>query len=144
MTSAMKERREFELGVLRMLITSLNNRVIEKRGEGRDDVLTDGEVQDVLRKEAKKRKEAAALYAQGGRPELEQIEKRESEFIEKYLPAHLGEAEITATVKKILAGGEKEFGGIMKAVMAELKGRADGRLVTDIIKKLLDGNSAAQ
>lgn len=137
MKTAMKERREFDLGVLRMLLTALNNRIIDKRGGGGSDVLTDDEVLDILRKEAKKRKEASALYAQGGRPELEQAEKRESEFIENFLPAQLGEAEVASTVKKVIADGKKEFGEVMKEVMKELTGKADGHLVTEVIKKLL-------
>ena len=144
MKSAMKERREFDLGVLRMLLTVLNNRIIEKRGSGGSDALSDLEVLEVLRKEAKKRKEASALYAQGGRPELEQAEKRESEFIEKYLPAQLGEAEVTAAVKKVIAHGKHEFGEVMKEVMKELTGKADGRLVTEVIKKNLGDGKTAQ
>jgi len=142
MTGAMKERREFDLGVLRMLITALNNRLKEKRGEGKGEGLSDDDVLEVLRKEAKKRKEASELYAKGGRPELEQSEKLESEFIEKYLPAQLGEAEIAAVVKKVIVSGKKDFGEIMKEVMKELKGKADGRLITEIIKKLLASESA--
>ena len=139
MKNAMKERREFDLSVLRLLVTALNNRIIERRGEGSGEVLSEEEVLEVLRKEAKKRKEASALYAQGGRPELEQAEKRECEFIELYLPAQLGETEVTAAVKKIMAGEKKEFGEVMKEAMKELKGKADGRLVTEVIKKLLAG-----
>lgn len=136
LTTAMKERREFDTGVLRMLITAIGNKVIEKRGKTGEEVLTEDEVLDVLRREAKKRKEAAALYAQGGRPELEQTEKKESEFIEKYLPSQMGEDEIEAVVKKILSGGAKGFSEIMKMAMQELKGKADGRVVQDVIKRL--------
>ena len=132
-----RSEREFDMGVLRMLITVIGNKVIEKRGKTGEEVLTEEEVLDVLRREAKKRKEAAVLYAQGGRPELEQREKQESEFIEKYLPKQLGEAEVEAVVKKVLASGAKEFGEIMKGTMQELKGKVDGRMVQDVIKRLM-------
>jgi hypothetical protein len=134
--TAMKERREFDLGVLRMVITALNNRMIEKRGKEGVDTLSEEEVSGVLQKEAKKRKEAAVLYAQGGRPELEATEIREAEFIGNYLPKQMSEDEVETIVKKVLASDEKDFGKIMGAVMKEVKGRADGNMVGTIIKRL--------
>ncbi len=142
--SAMKEKREFDLGVLRMLSASLKNREIEKRSSGQAPVLTDEDALQILSKEAKKRRDAANLYETGGREELRAREIKEAEFIEKYLPAKLSQEEIELTVKKVidheksqgdLAAGD--FGSIMKKAMSELKGQADGKAVGEIVKKLL-------
>ena len=141
--TALKEKRSFELGVLRMLIAALKNREIEKRGTGQSPTLTDEDVLSVLAKEVKKRREAAAVYATGLRRELQEKEIKEAKFIEKYLPTQMSEAEIEAVVKKVIdalpaqAGGATDFGTAMKQSMAELKNKADGKKVGEMVKKLL-------
>ena len=135
--AALKERHEFELGVLRMLSAALHNREIEKRTSGQAPTLTDQDVLEVLTREAKKRREAAALYAKGGRPELEAKELKEVEIIQKYLPAQISPEEIEAVVKKVIAAGANDFGSAMQEAMKELKGKADGKAVGEAVKKLL-------
>ncbi len=127
------------LSVLRMLISAVNNRKIEKRAKiGVEAELTDEEVLEVVAKEAKKRKEAIELFNKGDRGDLAAGEKAELEILAAYLPEQMGEAEIKKTVGRIVAAsGAKEFGPAMKEVMKELKGKADSALITKALKEIL-------
>jgi uncharacterized protein len=126
------------VGTLRFLIAQCQNRAIEKRTAGKDPVLTDEDVLDVLGRERKKCAEAIALYAQGGRADLADKERRELSILEAYLPAQLGRDEIVKVVQPLIAGGAKEFPALMKAAMGTLKGKADGALVSQVIRELLE------
>lgn len=137
---AMKAGDAFSLSVLRMVIAALNNKSIEKRGRGLDAELTDEEALTLLGQEAKRRVAAAAVYAHGGRADRAEQEQKEAAFIQKYLPAHISKEEITRIVETIISaararGGDVSFASIIKETMKELKGRADGKLVGDIIKE---------
>ncbi len=136
MKEALKEGAVFRLGTLRMVSSAIHNLEIEKRARVTEG-LTDEEVMNVLRKEAKKRKEAADIYGSANRNDLKEKEIRELEIIQSYLPAELGRSEIEDIVKVVLASGEKEFGKIMKKVMSEVGGRAEGGRVSELIKKNL-------
>ena len=135
--AALKEKREFELSVLRMLSAALKNKEIEKRSSGQAPTLTEQDVIDVLTREAKKRREAAALFTTGNRAELAEKELKEVEIIQKYLPAQLSVEEIESVVKKAIEEGATDFASAMKATMVELKGKADGKIVGEAVKKLL-------
>ena len=141
LTSALKAGDSFQVGVLRMLSASLHNRSIEKKGKGQDAELTDDEVQEVLAREVKKRKEAAEIYEKGGRPDLGSKEKQEFILIKAYLPEEMGSEEIEKVVEGVLAQmgsvTQKEFGKVMGEVMKQLKGRADASIVSTILKKKL-------
>lgn len=116
---------------LRFLTAQVTNRQIEK---GKDNPLTDDEVADVLRKEAKKRREAADLFRQGGNPEAAAKEEQELKIIQDYLPAAPTEEDVRKVVAELKAGGAKEFPVLMKEAMARLKG-AEGSTVAKIIKE---------
>ena len=133
---AMKTKEANRLGLLRMLNASLKNKAIEK---GKDAILSDEEAMQVLNKEAKKRKEAIDLFEKGGRPELAAKEKNELTLIEGYLPKQMSKEETQAMVEKVLAGlaDKSNAGLVMKAVMQELKGKADGKLISEIVKEKL-------
>lgn len=95
---------------------------------------------DVISKEVKKREEAIEMYRQGGRENLAHKEEEELKILKEYLPAQMREEEIRKTVVQIIeklgATGEKDFGRVMREVMAELKGKADG----NIVKKAVEEN----
>ena len=137
--TAMKAGKEFEAGVLRFLLSSLHNKEIEKKGKGLEPTLSDEEVIEVLSREAKKRKEAIEIYIKGGRNDLVEKETKELEIIKQYLPEQLSEEEIekivVATIEKIGAKDIKDLGRVMGEVMKELKGKADAKLVSEIVKK---------
>ena len=134
---ALKAKDEKKSGILRMIISALRNKEIEKKGAGKEPVLTEEEVLDLVKKEAKKRKEAIALYEQGGRPELAATEKSELELIQTYLPAEMSREEIEKIILEIKNSGVSEFNVLIKEAMARLKGQADGKLVAEIVKSVL-------
>ncbi len=131
---AMKAHEAERVTTLRFLVAQLNNRQIEKRGKGDDSALTDDETIDVLRKEVKKRREAADLFRKGGNMDSAESEERELAVILTYLPPVPTEEEIKKVVAEVKAQGIAEFPQIMKEAMARLKG-ADGAVVAKIIKE---------
>ncbi len=134
---ALKAKDEKKSGVLRMIISVLRNKEIEKKGAGKDSVLTEEEVLELVKREGKKRKEAIVLYEQGGRADLADGEKAELEIIKGYLPAELSREEIEKVVLEIKNTGVTEFNVLIKEAMARLKGQADGKLVSEVVKSIL-------
>lgn len=134
---AMKEGNSFKVGTLRMVVSSIKNREIEKRAKS-PDPLTEEEIMEVLRREVKKRRESIEIYGNAGRGDLREKEELELKVIQSYLPAELTEEEVERIVTEVVSGGERELGKIMKAVKEKIGGRADGKLVSEIIKKHLE------
>jgi len=137
----MKTGDSFRIDTLRMLNAALHNREIEKRGVGKNAELSDGDVIEVLSREAKKRKEAAEAFRKGSRQDLVDKELRELAIITAYLPAQLSEKELRVIVQKAI--GEigvtdaKDFGRVMGRLAKELKGRADGATLAALVKERL-------
>lgn len=135
---AFKEKKELAVLVLRQIKTALTNVEIAKNRQA----LTEPEVIKVLRSEVKRRKDSAALYSQGGRPELAQKENKEIEIIAKYLPAEIGEDAIRQKIAEIIgqtgALGLPDTGKVMGAVMKALAGQADGNVVSRLVKEELE------
>lgn len=137
---ALKNKNAARLSVLRLVKTALTNKEKEK-GE----VPSDEAVLQILKQEAKKRNEAAALYDESGKPDLAQKERQELELIKAYLPAELTDEAITKTIEEVLAsakatageGKQAEFGQVMGQAMGRLKGQADGGRVAELVKKSL-------
>lgn len=135
MKTAMKAGDKVRLGTVRMLMSELKNARIAKGG-----ALTEAEEQKVLVSYAKKRKESIETYREGGRQDLVDKEQAEYDITMSYLPEQLGEEEIRALIQKHIDasdGGKQAFGQIMKAVMAEVGGQADGKTVSAMLKKML-------
>lgn len=134
---AMKEKNENLLSVLRMIKAALKNKEIELQKP-----LEEADVIGVLTKEAKKRKESALAFGQGGRPELAEKEKKEYEILNAYLPAQLGEEKIkkivTETIAEIGAASLSSMGKVIGAVVSKTKGQADGAIVSKIVKEELN------
>jgi len=137
--SAMKEGDTMRRDTLRMVDSMIKNSEIEKKK--REEGLSDGEVQEVISRAIKQRKDAATQYESGGRMELARKEKKEAEILLAYMPSQLSEEEIRAKVKEIIAktGAETkaEIGKVMGAAMGKLKGQADGQLVKKIVEEEL-------
>jgi len=133
MKKAMLARDSERLGVLRFIISDIKNREIDAKHE-----LSDEEVLELLRRETKRRNEAVIQYTQGGRVDIVETEKKELAIIEAYLPALMGRTAVEAAVQKVLATlPSKDFGQVMRAVMQELKGQADGKMVSEVVKNSL-------
>lgn len=140
---AMKEKHAERTGVLRMMKAAIKSREIEKRAP-----LTDSEVQQVLTTMVKQRHESVEQFTKGGRKDLAEKETWEIGVIEQYLPKAASESEIRAIVNGVVtdlvaAGGEQgpaSLGVTIKAVQAkiqELGLRADGRMVSELVKARL-------
>jgi uncharacterized protein YqeY len=131
--AAMKAGQKERVGTLRLVLSELQKDA--KEGPG-DEVA-------VLRRERKRRLEAAAAFREGGRPELAESEEAEARIIEAYLPAELSDDELRAIVAAAVAetGAQspKDMGAVMKAAMARAQGRADGRRVSALAQEALRG-----
>lgn len=121
---------------LRLLRAALKNAAIAK---GRP--LDDSDVESELRHQAKMRRDSIDQYGKGGRADLVAAETAELEVIEAYLPEPMSESEIEAAARaaiaRVGATGPSDMGAVMRAVMSELGGRADGRIVRDVVTRLL-------
>lgn len=131
---AMQQKQAEKVAALRLLVAALKNAQIEK-----NDKLSEAEEIGVLSKEAKKRQEAAEIYKREEREDLAKKEEAELKVIKEYLPQQMSQAELKEVIKQMKTSGElgDDFGGAMKAVMAKLKGKADGKLVAQMVKEEL-------
>jgi uncharacterized protein YqeY len=140
MVAAMKAKEEIRLRVLRGLITSFTNELTATKRTPQDS-LEDDEVIGLIRRALKQRKEAAAQYRDGGRSDLAENEEEEASVLEAYLPQMMSKEEIADVVaKKKEALGvtdKRDMGKLMGAVMGELKGKADGGDVKDVVAEAL-------
>ncbi|WP_309649734.1 GatB/YqeY domain-containing protein [Nocardioides sp.] len=140
LTASIKSRDEVRSSTLRMVLTAITNAEVAGK-EARE--LTDEDIIGVLSSEAKKRREAATAFADGGRTEMAAKERAESEVIADYLPAALSEEEVagivTAAIEQVGAAGEgmKAMGKVMGLVTPQVKGRADGGAVAAEVRRQL-------
>ncbi len=133
---AMKTKNDFERDALRTLNAALKQVEVDNRIEMTDDV-----VLPLLQKEMKKRADAVELYQKGGRDDLAQIERKESELIARYLPSQLTddglEAEISQIIAQTGASGVKDLGVVMKAAKERIGASADAKRISECVKRLL-------
>jgi len=136
--SAMIGKKEVELMNLRMLSAALKNRRIEI---GKDAVLTDENVIEVIQSEIKKRKDSAESYLAGNRADLAEKEQAEIVILSKYMPEQISAEELEKitqeTITQLGAVDMKDFGKVMGVVMGKVKGKADGGQVNVVLKRLL-------
>ncbi len=139
---AMKSGDKLRLETLRSLRAVLMEKEIEKRGPDFNGLKPEDELAAVSTA-AKKRRESIEQFEKGGREDLAQQERSELRVIEEYLPAQMSVEEVKVHVMGVIASagaeGPKDFGKVMPIVMKELKGKADGRVVREIVKELLGG-----
>ena len=125
------------LSTLRMLKSAVEYAKIEKKQEA----LPDADVVAVIKKQVKQRQDSIESFDKGGRADLADKEKAELAILKSYLPAELAETELTAIVTAVIAelGAQTkaDMGKVMKAVQAKVAGRADNRLVSQIVGRLL-------
>ena len=138
MKAAMKAKEEGKLALntIRMARAHIRQAEIDN---GHAD-FNDDQVLAVLRKEVKQRKETLSEIESSGREDLVEQTKAEIDVLEEYLPAEMTPEAVEAAVKEIVDAmdpGQKNMGSVMKAVMAKLKGQADGKLINQIVRKLL-------
>ncbi|MFD8257705.1 GatB/YqeY domain-containing protein [Streptomyces griseoluteus] len=143
LNAAIRERDELRSATLRLTLAAITKEEVAGK-EKRE--LSDDEVLKVITKEAKKRREAADAFAQGGRPEQAEREKAEGELLATYLPKQLSDDELTTIVAQAVeeakaggAEGPRAMGAVMKIVNPKVAGRADGGRVAAIVKQQLQG-----
>lgn len=124
--------------VLRMMQAAIKQVEVDERI-----TVDDAGVQQILTKQAKQRRESIAEYQKGGRDDLVAQEAYELQIIEAYLPQMMGREEIEVLVRQAIAdtgaAGPKDMGQVMGKLMPQVKGKADGRLVNDVVRELLAG-----
>ncbi len=134
--AALKSGAKDKVSTLRMLNAALKNKQIDKRRP-----LTEDEVIETIRSLIKQRRDSAEQFAKGGRQDLVDKETAEITFLEAYLPAQLSREELEAMVRDAVvqtgAQGAKDMGKVMKALVPMVGGRADGKLVSELVKHAL-------
>jgi len=135
-TIAVKGRDQFTVDALRMVISAVKNKEIEKKAD-----IDDKSIISILSTLVKQRREAAELYRKGKREELAEKEEKEIELLKVYLPEAIADDELVKIVAGVAdevgASSLADMGNVMKAVMAKVAGRADGTVVSDLVKKQL-------
>jgi len=147
---AMKEKREREVSVLRLLKNAIFLKEKEKRykifsqkkGMSEEELekesqLSEKEIIEVIFGEIKKRREAILEFEKGKREDLVKKEKEEIEILKKYLPEQLSEKEIRKLAKEIMERVGPDFKKVMKEIIPKVRGRAEGELVSKIVKELI-------
>lgn len=134
--AAYKAKDQLKVSVLRMLKAALKNRQVELLRE-----LSDEDVLAVIAKQVKQRQESVEQFTSAGRADLADREAAEQAVLESYLPARLGEAELAALVAEAVAEtnatGMKDMGRVMQLLLAKVAGRADGKLVSQLVRARL-------
>ena len=137
--NAMRSQDALRLSTLRLLNAAISNKEIELRKK--DIGLSDEEVLEVVASEAKKRKDAAEGFKNGGRENLAQKETSELKILQEYLPPEISDEDLLRIIKDGIreadAQNEKDLGKVMKIIMPLLKGRAGGDRITKILKEEL-------
>jgi len=141
MRAAMKARDAVRVSTLRLAMAATHNRQIELGHE-----LTDAEVVEVLDRQVKQRRESIELYRQGGRPELADAEEAELAILREFLPEPLTDAELERLARDAVAAtgasGPADMGRVMGVLVPQTNGRADGKAVSELVRRLLSEGSA--
>ena len=142
LTKAMRARDEVRSSTIRMVLTAIKNEEVSGK-EARE--LSDAEVITVLSREAKKRREAAEAFEQAGAKDRSDMEKAEGVVIAEYLPVQISESEIremiNAAIAETGATGPQQMGLVMKSIQPKIAGRADGGVVSSLVKAALSGGN---
>ncbi len=134
---AMRDRDE----VTKLTLRSVKTALTEARTSGAQHELSEDEVLAVVQKEAKRRRDAAAEYERLGDANRAGAELEELAVLERYLPRQMSEPEVEAIARRVIAAvgatSPKQMGAVMAAMMPEVKGQADGKLVSQVVRRLL-------
>lgn len=134
--TALRAGDKLKVSVVRLLTALIKNREVEKRGP-----LTEAEILQAITTSVKQRQEAIVQYQQGGRQDLVEKETAELHLLQAYLPAQLSEAEVRVlaqeAIREAQATSPKEMGKVMALLMPKVTGRADGKVVSALVRDLL-------
>lgn len=139
LTCALKENDRVKVSTLRFLISAFNNAKIAKGSE-----LTDDEIEKEITKDAKRHRESIAAFKKGNRDDLVEKESRELKILEVYLPEKISESELAKIIDEVISesGAKKisDIGMVMGKAMEKVEGRADGKLVSGIVRSKLQSD----
>ena len=139
---AMKKRESLKIATLSFLRSQLKNIAIEKK----EDKLDDSDIIAAIKKQVKQRLDSIDKFKSGGRQDLVEKEQNELEILKSYLPKELSREEIEKVVDEVIvnigANTMKDMGRAMKEVISQVAGRADNKLVSELIKSKLIGNES--
>ena len=137
MKSAMKEKNQAQLAAVR----AIKAEILLAQTSGKTETVSDADVLKIIQKMVKQRQDSIAIYKEQNRQDLVDEETKQLEFIKSYLPKQMSEAEVEQVVSKIVsetgATSIKDMGKVMKAANAALAGKAESKVIADIVKKLL-------
>ncbi|MDF0552898.1 GatB/YqeY domain-containing protein [Kamptonema sp. UHCC 0994] len=137
--TAMKSKEKVRLETVR----SIKKVLLEKEVSARPEALTESQEMEVLVQIAKQRRDSIEQYNKAGRQDLAEQEAAELAIIEEYLPAQMSDAEVSAVLDEIIvsvaATSAKDMGKVMGAAMQQLKGKADGKKIQEMVKAKLNG-----
>jgi uncharacterized protein YqeY len=140
---ALRQKDERTKMTIRLVIAAIKQAETELDASGQRVHLDDSDILAVIAKEAKIRQESIVEFRRGNREDLVAEAEAELAILENYLPQQLGRAEIEAEARQIItevgASNPSDLGKVMKPLMAKLRGRADGRLVNEVVRELLSG-----
>ena len=136
--AALKAGRKLEASTLRLLLSALKNREVEKQGQ-----LTEPEILQLIVKECNQRRQAIQEFRRGGREDLALKEETELQILEGFLPRAMTPEELLAKAREAIAAtgasSVKEMGKVMALLMPQVTGRADGKMVSDLVRQELSG-----
>ena len=134
--TAMRDKNEVRKAVLRLTLAAIKNAEIDRRGE-----LDEASAMAVAQTEVKRRRDTIAELEKFNRPDLLAAEKAELDYLLPYLPQQLSREEVAQAARAVMAelgaAGPVQTGNVMKRLMADLKGKADGKLVNQVVQELL-------
>lgn len=136
MNEARKQRDQARTLLLSTILSEVKNREIELNRPPTDD-----ETVEVLRRGIKKRRESVEAYEKAGRTERANTEKAEITALQEFMPAAVPPEEIRAAVRAVIAAGANDLGKVMGAIMPRFKGRADGKVINQIVREELSTKS---
>ena len=140
---AIRSQDKRRMATLRLIAAAIKDRDIQSRGSGKDDTPTDADLQALLMKMIKQRKESAEMYEKGGRPDLAAQEREEIAIIEEFLPRQMTEEEIAeavaATIEEVGAQSLKDMGKVMGALKGRYAGQMDMAKASRLVKEKLGG-----
>jgi uncharacterized protein len=136
MNEARKQRDQARTLLLSTIISDVKNRELELNHP-----LSDDETAEVLRRGVKKRRESVEVYEKAGRADMAATEAAEIKALEAFLPAAVPPEEIRAAVREAIAGGASDLGKVMGAVMPRFKGKADGKMINQIVREELSSKA---
>jgi uncharacterized protein len=136
MKDAMRARDDLRLSTIRLIRSAVKNRDIDLKRE-----LNEQEIVELVATLGKQRRESIRMFREAGRQDLVEKEEKELAVLLEFLPEQLGSQEVAALVEKIIAEcgaqGGKDMGKVMKALMSHVAGRADGKMVSDVVREKL-------